>query len=126
MNAIRKFALATSIMALLFAGCENMALHGSGPAMTLQSTRNTILVNESATVLIKSENTLGTHPRVEWSTTMGKVTPIKDGMLDFRADKPTAIFTCDRAGEATVTAILTMDDGKILSDSVKINVNAMR
>ena len=126
MKLVHKTALVGGMLALLLAGCESMALHNSAPSMSVEATRHGILVNESATVLIKSENTLGEHARVDWSTTMGKITPIKDGMLDFRSDKPTAIFTSDRPGEAVVTAKVTLENGKILSDSVKITVNPTR
>jgi hypothetical protein len=126
MKAVRKLVYLSGILSLLLAGCESAALHNSAPAMSLQTTRDNLLVNESTTVLVKSENTLGTHPSIQWSTTLGKVTPVKEGMLDFRPDKPTAIFTSDAPGEAIVTATLTMDDGKTLSDSVKIVVNPTR
>jgi len=119
-----KMMLATGLLSLVLAACEMVPPHA--PSMSVNATRKDLLVNESATVLIASENTLGTHPKVEWSTTLGKVTPIKEGMLDFRSDKPTAIFTSDKPGEAVVTARLTMDDGQVLSDSVKIKVNSVQ
>ena len=111
---------------LILAACESMATHDSGPGMSVAATRADILVNESATVLVKSENTLGTHPTITWSTNIGKITPVKEGMLDFRADKPTAIFTSSQPGIATVTATLKLANGEVFSDSVKIQVNPLR
>jgi len=125
MKTLSRFSFLAATVALLLAGCENLSTAGSSPEMSLAATRSSILVNESATVLVKSENTLGTHPKIEWSTNFGKIKPVKEGMLDFRADKPSAVFSSDKPGEAVVTATLTLDNGKTLSDSVHIQVNPL-
>jgi hypothetical protein len=111
--------------ALLMAGCESLSTRGTAPDMSLTATRADILVNESATVLVKSQNTLGAKPSITWSSSMGKITPVKEGMLDFRSDKPAAIFTSDHPGVATVTATLKLDNGQTLSDSVQIQVDPL-
>ena len=115
--------LGAAFLAFAAAGCEEtMATHGTEPSMSLSVTRSELLVNEASTVIVKSSNTLGTRPTVNWSTTLGKITPIKEGATDFRSDKPSAIFTSDKPGLAIVTATLHMSDGKILNDTVEIHV----
>ncbi len=123
MKTSSRGSLLAAAMVVLLAGCSSYDMTGpSRPSLSLSATRSDIKVNESATVVIKSANTLGTRPKVTWATTMGRITPVEEGMLDFRADKPTAIFTSDKPGQAVVTATLTTDDGRTLSDSVKFYV----
>jgi len=68
MKTLSRFSMVDSALALLLAGCESPSTIGSSPSLNLAATRSDILVNESATVLVKSKNTLGTHPRIIWST----------------------------------------------------------
>ena len=127
MKSLARLSVLGAAFAILLAACtESMSTWGTDPALSVSATRSDILVNESATVMIKSQNTLGSNPKVKWSTTLGEITPIKEGMFDFRADKPAAMFTSDKPGTAIVTATLTMDNGKTLSDSTQIQVAAMR
>ena len=127
MKIAKRFSLpGAALLALAAAGCEEtMATHGTDPSMSISATRSEMLVNESATVLVKSSNTLGTHPSVNWSASMGKITPVKEGALDFRSDKPSAIFTSDKPGVAVITATLHMSDGRVLSDTTQINVKPL-
>jgi len=111
---------------LLASGCQAVSTRGAIPPVRIDSTRSTVLVNESCTLLIKSQNTLGERPQVEWSTPLGRVAPIKEGMLDFRKDKPAALFVSDKPGVAVVTATLKLDNGETYSDSVRITVNSLQ
>jgi hypothetical protein len=116
--------LAWAAIAVLLAGCETMPPVGStAPALHIAPTRSAVKVNESVTVQVRSENTLGTRPKITWATNMGTIKPVTEGMLDFRADKPTAMFSSDKPGAAIVTATLTMDNGQTLSDSTQIQVS---
>jgi len=125
MIAVRHIQTLLAGAALLTAACQSTP--ASEPsAIHLQATRDALLINESATLSVSGETPLGTHPKIEWSTSMGKLTPVHEGMLDFRSDKPTAIFTSTTPGQAVITARLTMDDGRSLTDSVKIAVNPLR
>jgi hypothetical protein len=125
MFAVRQFQSLLAGAALIFAACQSTP--ASEPAaIHLRSTRDALLINESATLSVNGDTPLGAHPKIEWSTSMGKVTPVREGMLDFRPDRPTAIFTSDTPGQAIITARLTMDDGRSLADSVKIAVNPLR
>jgi len=125
MFAVRQLQLLLALAAFTLAACQSSPA-GEPNAIHLQTNRDALLINESATLSVNGETPLGTHPKIEWSTSMGKVTPVRDGMLDFRPDQPAAIFTSDTPGQATITARLTMDDGRSLSDSVKIAVNPLR
>lgn len=116
--------LACAAIAVLLVGCQTAPPAGStAPALHIAPTRSTIKVNESVTVQVRSENTLGTRPKITWATNLGTVKPVAEGMLDFRTDKPTAMFSSDKTGTAIVTATLTMDNGQTLSDSTQIQVS---
>jgi hypothetical protein len=115
--------LAWAAIAVLLVGCETAPPAGStAPALRIAPTRSAIKVDEPVTVQVRSENTLGMRPKITWSTNLGTVKPVTEGMLDFRADKPMAMFSSDKPGTAIVTASLTMDNGQTLSDSTQIQV----
>jgi hypothetical protein len=120
---------ATSLAVLLFAlsGCNSpMAVDKQAPAMRLEASRNNVLVNESVTLFVKSENTLGKNAKVTWSSSLGSVKPEREGLLDFSSDHPRALFTSNQPGIAVITATVTLDDGQKLSDSVNLTVNPVR
>jgi hypothetical protein len=115
--------LAWAAIVVLFAGCQSTPPVGStDPSLHIAPTRSSVKVNESVTVQVRSENTLGQRPKITWSTNLGTIKPVSEGMLDFRADKPTAMFSSDKPGTAIVTATLSMDNGQMLSDTTEILV----
>ena len=119
----------SSLAVVLFAlaGCNSpMAVDKQPPAIRLEASRNNVLVNESVTLFVKSENTLGKNPKVTWTSTLGSVKPEREGLLDFSSDHPKALFTSSQPGTAVITATLTLDDGQKLSDSVNLTVNPVR
>jgi hypothetical protein len=108
---------------VLLAGCQSSPPVGStSPSLHIAPTHSNVKVNESVTVQVRSENTLGQRPKITWSTNLGTIKPVAEGMLDFRSDKPTAMFSSDKAGTAIVTATLSMDNGQTLTDSTQIQV----
>ena len=127
MNTITKISAGgMAAILMMLAGCESMAAHGSEPALHLQASRSSILVNESATVFAQTENTLGKDAKITWDSSLGKVTPQKQGILDLSNDKPTALFTSDKPGTAVITATVTLANGEKLSDSVNVTVNPVQ
>jgi hypothetical protein len=119
----------SSLAAVLFAlaSCNSpMAVDKQAPAIHLEASRNNVLVNESVTLFVKSENTLGKNPKVTWTSSLGSVKPEREGLLDFGSDHPKALFTSNQPGTAVITATLILDDGQKLSDSVNLTVNPVR
>jgi hypothetical protein len=124
MNVQRRLTLLGAALVALAAGVAAAA--DSLSSIKLKSARTDLLVNESTLVTLTSSDPLAANPTVTWSTTFGKITPIRQGDKDYSSDVPSALFTSERAGTATISASLLKGDGNRLSDSIQITVNPLR
>ena len=121
----RKFPLAlialTAAALLMFGGCESMESRRAAnaePDMNLAASSRSILAGEVVTVTAQTENLLGREADIEWSTTGGSLDEDQNGRI--------ARVKFDRPGTYTVTALLRVGDQVLKSDSVEVEVKAIR
>lgn len=99
-------------------GCEDTGWARTSPAerieFSIDSSRDNMLVGETVTLTTKSANLLGRNPRVEWTTSGGKLTPVDN--------ERAARVTFDTPGTYLVEAKLYLNDQLMRSDSQTIKV----
>lgn len=112
-------AAAVAAMALV-GGCESgpKTVNPTPPAVRLSANNKAILVGESTTIFARTQNLLGEHPQIRWSTTMGRIEPDVTGSI--------ARFTSDTPGVAIITAQIQTASGRTIQDQTKVTVNSIR
>ncbi len=109
--------------ALLAGGCNSSSrtsgsdTNNSRAGFTLEASTYNLVVGETVTVFARSYDTFGRDPKIDWTTTGGKLVTEQNGRV--------ARVMIDQPGTFTIRAILSADGREIKRESIEVRVKPL-